>query len=85
MSFELIFDKKAASELSKLPKDIQKRIFTKLQQSKENPQRFFERLSGRLDYKLRIGKYRVIADLNHDKKQIQITTIGHRKNIYEKE
>ena len=47
------------------------------------PLRFFERLKGRIDFKLRVGDYRVIADINQDSKRIEITEIGHRKNVYE--
>ncbi len=84
MDFELLFDKKAAKDLQKLPLEIRKRIFAKLLEAKKEPFRFFERLSGRLDYKLRVGDYRVIADLARDKKQIQVIKAGHRKTIYEK-
>ena len=51
--------------------------------AKENPRHFFERLSSRGDYKLRIGDYRVIADIDDNKKRIEITLIGHRKNVYQ--
>ncbi len=42
----------------------------------------FERLTGRTDYKLRVGDYRAIADISQKNKTIQVTLIGHRKNIY---
>lgn len=50
--------------------------------SKADPYRFFERLKGRKDYKLRVGDYRIIADINKTEKKIEVTLIGHRKNIY---
>ena len=84
MAFELIFDKKAMKELQKLPKKIRERIFSKLIESKKDPFKFFERLSGRLDYRARIGDYRVIADIEQKKNQICVLKVGHRKNIYEK-
>jgi len=36
------------------------------------------------DYKLRIGDYRAIADINRANNIIEITLIGHRKNVYKK-
>ena len=33
-------------------------------------------------YKLRIGDYRVIIDLEKDKLIVLIIKIGHRKNVY---
>lgn len=52
--------------------------------TKSEPHHFFERLVGRNDYKLRIGDYRVIADINDSSKRIEITLIGHRKKVYKK-
>jgi len=81
--FKLIFDKKSGEELSKLPRDIQKRIFNKLLQTKENPLRYFERLKEVNGFKLRVGDYRVIADIDLVNKLIRILKIGHRRNIYD--
>ncbi len=83
MSYELIFDEKAIDFLSELPKEIRKRIYDRIAAAKENPKHFFERLAGRKDYKLRVGDYRVIADINDGLKRIEVTLIGHRKNVYD--
>jgi mRNA-degrading endonuclease RelE of RelBE toxin-antitoxin system len=29
-----------------------------------------------------MGDYRAIADINQSKKKIEVTKIGHRKNVY---
>ena len=80
--YELIFDDEALEFLNKLPKEVKRRIWDKLTSTKENPFHFFERLAGRIDFKLRIGDYRVIADLDRGNNTIKVTIIGHRKNIY---
>lgn len=80
--YEVIFDEEAIEFLNKLPKDVKERIYNKVISTKENPFHFFERLTGRTDYKLRIGDYRAIADIDSGNKTIKVTTIGHRKNIY---
>ena len=82
--YEIVFDEKAIGFLEKLDKHLKDRIFKKIMSTKENPFHFFERLEGRKDYKLRIGNYRVIADINQANKTIEITLIGHRKNVYKK-
>lgn len=81
---EVVFDEIAIKELNKLPEDIRKRIFNKIIATKENPHHFFIRLKGRKDYKLRIGDYRVIADLDGNNHKIEVTFVGHRRNVYEK-
>ncbi len=80
--YEVIFDPEAIDFLEKIEKQLAKRIWDKIMSTKENPHHFFERLAERQDYKLRIGDYRVIADIDDNKKRIEITLIGHRKNIY---
>ena len=82
MNYELEIDEEAIRFLEKQEKKVKKRIFFKLQEAKQNPHHFFERLEGRLDYKLRVGDYRVIADIIG--KKIMVTCIGHRRNIYKK-
>ena len=82
MSYNLIFDEKALENLERLPLLIKKRIFKKLQFAKDNPFHFFIRLEGRPDYKLRVGDYRIIADILEKEIKILVLYVGHRKNIY---
>ena len=82
--YKIIFDNNPIKFLNKLPKNIKKRVFNKILSTKNDPFHFFEQLSGRKDFKLRIGDYRVMADIEYFNKTIKITLIGHRKNIYKK-
>ena len=82
MTHVLVFDDKALDFLASLPPDIKKRIYDKIEDAKENPHHFFERLTGRTDYKLRVGDYRVIADINEKEQRIEVTLIDHRKKVY---
>ena len=81
--FELIFDKKAGEDLEKLPKEIRERIFKKLLQTRENPFRYFEHLKEINGFKLRVGDYRIIADIDKKEQKIKVLKAGHRKSIYE--
>lgn len=80
--YEVIFDEKAIEFLEKLEYKIKERIFKKIISTKEKPFRYFERLTKRDEYKLRVGNYRVIADIDEKSKKIKVLFIGHRKNIY---
>jgi mRNA interferase RelE/StbE len=84
LNYELIFDRNAIKFLEKCDDALKKRIFDKICSAREEPFRFFRRLEGRSDYRLRVGDYRVIADISNERKTIEVTLIGHRKNIYEK-
>ena len=80
--FELEIDDDTADSLESLSKNVRERIFNKLISTKENPHHFFIRLVEREDFKLRVGDYRIIADIDEISKIIKVTKIGHRKNIY---
>jgi len=82
--YTVIYDEEGLQNLEKLEKKIRKRIFEKIASIKENPFHYFERLTGRGEYKLRVGDYRVIADIDEKTKKISILFIDHRKNIYKK-
>lgn len=82
--YELIFDEEVINELNKFSKELRERIFSKIINTKENPFHFFERLSERKEYKLRVGDYRIIAEIDQSAKKVLVIFIGHRKNVYKK-
>lgn len=82
--YELIFDEQVIKYLGKLPKLISKRIFNKIIDSKNDPHRYFEKLTNRSEYKLRVGNYRVIADIDDSKMLITVIYLNHRSKVYTK-
>ena len=84
MTYEVVFDEEAIDFLNKLSKPLKRRIYNKIISTKQDPFHFFERLKARKDYKLRVGDYRVIADIDKRSKKIEVTMIGHRRNVYKK-
>lgn len=84
MDFDLEYSAEAALQLSRLDKVTARRILDKIDRAKGSPHRFFKRLVGRPEYKLRIGNYRVIAELEAGSRLILIRSIGHRSDIYKR-
>ena len=82
--YSLRFDEKAIDFLEKLPNEISKRIFRKVQETKDDPHRYFDRLTGRSEYKLRVGDYRVIADIQDNELLILVVLVEHRSKVYKK-
>jgi len=80
--YELEFDKKAINFLNKLEKKDKKRIWNKLQECKRNPFRYLKHLENIEGYKLRVGEYRIILDVEKTIKILSVVKIGRRKNIY---
>ena len=82
--FEAIFSDEALSFLKKLDNKSAERVADKIGESLAAPERFFKRLSGREEFRLRIGDYRAIARILKQEQKVFIISIGHRKNIYER-
>ena len=81
--YELKFDKRALDSLNKLEKNIKERIWNKLQKCKENPFRFLEHLEDIKGFKLRVGDYRLIIDVDKNAEILNVLKVGHRKDIYD--
>ena len=80
--YEIIFSQKAKKQLFKLKKNIQERIITALERIRIRPEAYITKLVGDPGYKLRVGDYRLIMDIDNNNLLILIIKVGHRKNIY---
>ncbi len=85
MIFQIIWSELAAKELKKLDKTVAKRIFKKVSELNENPYHFdVTKMVGDPYFRLRVGDYRVIFDIQNDMLRILILKVGHRKKVYKK-
>ena len=82
IKFSIRWDKKAIDFLWKLDRKTAIRIINKIGEVAENPNHYVELLKEINAYKVRIGDYRIIVDINKKEKVMDILFIGHRKNIY---
>lgn len=74
----------ATRDLGRLDRTAARRILQKLESSATNPDRFFSRLSGTAEHKLRIGDYRLLALLLHRERIIVIERVDHRSRVYQR-
>lgn len=84
MSYEIHWSKKADKVLEKLPKATSHRIVNKVNLIKDNPFHFVEHYEGASYFKLRIGDYRVLLDIDVSLKLIEVRVVGHRGSIYKR-
>ena len=82
--YEILITEPAKKFLKKLDKNIKKRILDKIEELADDPKKGIP-LVGNLSglWKLRIGDYRAIYKIFHDKLIVSVIKIGHRKNIYD--
>ena len=84
MTYEIIFSDKALRQLKKMERNIQVRIIAVLERIRIRPETHVTKLVGYPGYKLRVGDYRVIMDIDNKVIQILVLKVGHRKNIYDR-
>jgi len=82
MTYEILFSDKSLKQLKKMERHVQERIIAAMERVRIKPEKYVTKLVGDPGYKLRIGDYRIIMDIDSENLQILILKIGHRKNIY---
>ena len=83
MTYEVLFSDLALKQLRKLDGEIRRRIIVTLERIRIRPEGYVRKLVGDGGYRLRVGEYRVIVDLDEEKLMILVLRIGHRKNVHE--
>ena len=83
MEYKIVWSIKATKQMEHLDRTISKRIYEKVDQLYQNPERYVEKLVRYPYYRLRVGDYRVILDIQHELVRILILKVGHRSNVYE--
>lgn len=81
--YKLIYSDDALKQLEKLNKIMQKRIINSLERIRIRPYPFVKKLVGCPFFRLRVGDYRVLLDIQESKLLILVLELGHRKNIYQ--
>ncbi|MFZ2455564.1 MAG: type II toxin-antitoxin system RelE/ParE family toxin [Candidatus Altiarchaeia archaeon] len=83
MTYEILFTRSAEKDLKKLDKETQKRIISALERIRITPDRYVRKIVGETCYRLRVGDYRIIMDIEQGKLVILVLKVGHRKNVYD--
>ena len=83
MTYEVLFSDLALKQLKKFDEDIRRRIIAALERIRIRPDTYIRKLVGDEGYRLRVGDYRVILDLDKEKLIILVLRMGHGRNVYE--
>ena len=85
MIYSIEWHPKVRKFLRKLPKNISARIILKAGEIRDDPFRYLEHYEGKDYYKLRVGDYRMLIDVNLKNKVLFIQIIDHRSKIYDRQ
>lgn len=80
--YDVFFSDTARKQFKKLGREEQERIISTIERVRIMPEMYVTKLVGDPGYKLRVGDYRIIMDIETDKLLILVLKIGHRGSIY---
>ena len=81
--YSIFILRRAQKELSQLSTDVYEDICCAVSNLANNPlPNGCLKLSGREGYRIRVGKYRIIYEIDEGQKRVTILHIGHRRDIY---
>ena len=81
--YRITIKKSAAKELEALPKKDLQRIIKRIQTLAQNPRPDgSQKLSGKEQYRVRQGDYRIVYSIEDKDSLVDIFKIGHRQEIY---
>jgi len=84
MVWQVLWSEKSVKQLGKLEKKTAQKIYDSVLDCTEDPFRVVIRLTNSTFYRLRVGNYRVILDLQQNKMIIFVVETDHRGKIYKK-
>lgn len=81
--YQVQISNRATKALEKLPDGLYERVTEAVQELADNPRPpGCKKLKGRQGYRIRVGDYRVVYEIEDDKLLVLIIDIGHRREIY---
>jgi len=84
MSYRVFIERNAEKNFKKTPKEIKKKNIAAVAELKNNPRPLNVRKisDSESSYRIRIGDYRIIYEIDEKRKKINIFRIRHRKEAY---
>jgi len=81
--YDVVFSSVAEKQFGKLEHQLQARIHAALERIRIRPEVYVKKLVGESGYRLRVGDYRIIVEIDNGKLIVLVIKIGHRSTIYD--
>ena len=84
MSYQVLLERRALKELSRLPSDITRRANASIDGLAAQPRPpGAKKLQGSRDqWRIRVGDYRILYEINDRAREVRVFAAGHRREIY---
>ncbi|MGV8075079.1 MAG: type II toxin-antitoxin system RelE/ParE family toxin [Syntrophobacteraceae bacterium] len=83
MRYELLIERSAQKQLSRIAQPARDRIVTTVRELAEEPRPVgVKKLAGREAWRIRVGDYRIIYEIHDQLLTVLVVSIGHRRDVY---
>jgi mRNA interferase RelE/StbE len=83
VNYSIIILRRAQSELASLPKESYEKVKAAISALSDNARPHgCKKLIGREGWRIRVGKYHMIYNIDNKAQTIAVLHVGHRSNIY---
>jgi mRNA interferase RelE/StbE len=83
--FELALDKRLLKDLAQLSNEMQHRILERLELLIQDPfAHGIIKLKGETAYRVRVGDYRIVFDVDTETRIVTVLAVDHRSSIYKR-
>ncbi len=84
MIYKVVVERQVIKQLSKIPKPAYTALTEALRHLATNPRpNGYIKLKGRPGFRIRVGDYRIIYNIEDDVLTVMVVLIGHRKDVYD--
>ena len=82
--YQVVIEKQVQKQLAKIPPPNYNKVVSVLQDLANNPRpQGCKKLKGRQGFRVRVGDYRIIYNINDNILTVFILAIGNRRDVYE--
>ena len=78
----MVITESAQRDLDRLDRSVARRIVARLEGLREDPLRQLGRLVNSPLYRLRVGDWRVIVEVDQSEVRVLVVKVAHRRSIY---
>jgi len=83
MTYRLMILRRAQKELGQLPHEAYEQVRDAIMALGEDPRpRLCRKLTGREGWRIRVGRYRVIYEVDDSQQVVTVLHVGHRQDVY---
>ena len=84
MMYQVVIEKQVQKQLSKISTRDYNNVVEAMKDLANNPRPHgYKKLKGRPGYRIRIGDYRIMYNINDNILTVFVLAIGNRRNVYE--